>query len=225
MSDGPNFGIRHTMPERLALMRRIVEAQARPGLRVLEVGAYEGESALVWSTAVAELCGTGSVLCVDPWRSYVSEEDVLSQPVCGAINEELASGAVFEQFLSNTRFASLAAPIYYRVGTLKETRSYLATLPPFDVAYIDGDHVYDQVRSDIEVAGALLRVGGVLCGDDLERQLHECNLEEVTAQRHRNWVGYHPGVTLAVGEAFPVVWVESGFWAMRKTETGWEPFA
>lgn len=223
MSDEPTFGVRHAMPTRLAIMRDVVAAQAHPGLRVLEVGTYEGASALVWSAAVSELCGTGSVVCVDPWLPYVTPENVLAQPVCQIINDGLESGEVFERFLANKRFASSGAPITHLIGSLREVLEQLP-LEGFDIVYIDGDHVYAQVLDDIKVAQLLVCTGGVLCGDDLERQLHECNLEEVRSWKNLDWMGFHPGVTLAVGEVFPKVWVKDGFWAMRKTAVGWESF-
>lgn len=226
MSGGPSFGIRHTMSTRLLLMRDVVSALVLSGLRVLrvlEIGAYDGASALVWSAAVGELCGSGSVLCVDPWKAYVCEEDVVSHPICGEINRALESGEVFECFKSNIKFASPGAPIEYLRGSLKDVIWQFAT-QTFDIIYIDGDHAFDGVVEDILLSRDLLRVGGVLCGDDLERQFHECNLEEVIALRHRNWIGYHPGVTLAVHLFFPTIWVENGFWAMRKVVDGWESF-
>jgi hypothetical protein len=35
-----------------------------------------------------------------------------------------------------------------------------------DWAYIDGDHTYEAVRTDVEVYAAKVRPGGILCGDD-----------------------------------------------------------
>ena len=224
MGPEPVFGVRHTMTTRLASMRRVVDIQKCSGFRVLEVGSYEGASALAWSQAVAELCGGGIVLCIDPWRPYVTAENILAQPICQKINDDLESGMVFDRFVSNIKLAPVSAPISYMVGTLWSSYIQLP-LRSFDVVYIDGDHVYDQVRQDIILGQDLVKVGGILCGDDLERQLKDCDLEQVKAWKNLDWMGYHPGVTLAVGEIFNIVWVEDGFWAMRKTATGWEPFA
>jgi Methyltransferase domain len=39
-------------------------------------------------------------------------------------------------------------------------------LEPLDWAYIDGDHTYDAVASDLERYGEMVKPGGILCGDD-----------------------------------------------------------
>ncbi len=68
-----------------------------------------------------------------------------------------------------------------------------------------------------------------MCGDDLELQVSEINLENakknidsdfIPDPKTNNW--FHPGVTLAVGEFFGEVSVWEGFWAMRKRGASWE---
>lgn len=220
-----DLGINHADPRRLQVMHEVVASRARPGFRVLEIGSYEGVSALAWCEAINSFCGSGSVLCIDTWRSYVSQIDEESQPICKQINEVLESGVVFNRFLSNIRQSPASVPVSYLVGSLPQNFYTIKRLfhPPFDVVYIDGDHAYDSVTLDLAYSIPLVPVGGILCGDDLERQLHECDKAEVEANKDRNWVGYHPGVTLAVGQVFDRVWAKEGFWAMCKTETGWEP--
>lgn len=72
-------------------------------------------------------------------------------------------------------------------------------------------------------AKRLVRVGGLLCGDDLEAQLAgsvgESAARELSDVDYQD--GYHPGVSLAVYEAFVRVWCENGVWAMKRTLNGW----
>ncbi len=99
----------------------------------------------------------------------------------------------------------------------------------FDMIYIDGSHHYADVRYDITACTPLLKPGGIICGDDLELQLNACDRrfvmehkESDLVQDPRSGVWFHPGVSLAVGECLGEVSNFRGFWAMRKTDDGFE---
>ena len=75
----------------------------------------------------------------------------------------------------------------------------------------------------------MVRSGGILCGDDLELQADECDIEFARMHQTVDFVldprtgkHYHPGVTLAVDEAFGRVTCFDGFWAMQKIEQRFE---
>jgi hypothetical protein len=77
----------------------------------------------------------------------------------------------------------------------------------------------------------LLASGGILCGDDLDLEYDQCDAE--FARRNRDAQPavdpktghmFHPGVTLAVNEAFPRVGNYFGFWAVTREADGWVPF-
>ena len=219
------LGVRQASANRLAVLECLVIKNAKQGFRVLEVGSYEGESALVWSAAIVKYYGHGSVLCVDPWRPYLSPENMIGNPACERMQEDLASGQVLGRFLLNTTLADSQAPIRCLVGTLKDYVSVLKMLPPFDLVYIDGDHVYERVLEDIQLAQPLVRVGGVMCGDDLEIQLDGVVRAEAERLKYIQYYReYHPGVTLAVGQVFGPVWAEDAVWAVRRTAEGWERY-
>lgn len=100
----------------------------------------------------------------------------------------------------------------------------------YDLVYIDGDHTYEGVKSDIANAAGLVRSGGILCGDDLELQAHECDLAILNTQPNIDQhydpavdAYFHPGVTKAVNETFGQVSSWYGFWAMQKMDDGWVP--
>lgn len=86
------------------------------------------------------------------------------------------------------------------------------------------------MKADLENAGRLPKVGGILCGDDLEVQAHRCDVE--LAKQHTTSdliydpsirAQYDPGVTLAVAEVIGKVPQYGQFWAVRKTADGYEP--
>lgn len=99
----------------------------------------------------------------------------------------------------------------------------------FDLIHIDGSHCYGDVLADLRMAHRLLRDGGILCGDDLELQASECDRHFAGQNKHldyredpRTGRPFHPGVTLAVYEFFGPVSALYGFWAMRKTGSGYQ---
>jgi predicted O-methyltransferase YrrM len=53
----------------------------------------------------------------------------------------------------------------------------------FDVVYIDADHTYEPVKRDILESMRLVKEGGVICGDDLNLQLHQ--VDEAFAERNK----------------------------------------
>mgnify|MGYP001583022676 CR=1 FL=1 len=224
MSESVAFGVGQSVGSRLAVLGRLIKKQAEAGaarLNVLEVGSYEGGSALALSSFIIQHCEHGgSITCIDPWQPYLPEEDVGSNETCRRMQEDFKAGTVFERFVDNIKHAHEKAPISFYVGTLAEAIKGFALLEgQYDLVYIDGSHAYKDVLSDIRNAKRLLKVGGVMCGDDLERQFEESDKDLTFANKHREFInGYHPGVTLAVWKAFGKVWCEEAVWAVRKID-------
>jgi len=218
----PIFSVPQNSGDRLAVLEGLVAKQSKNAVRlnVLEVGSYEGGSALMFSHAIAKHCEHGGeVMCVDPWLPYLPEEDVVSNETCGRMQEALKTGEVFKRFCENITFSDPRAKIRFQLGTLPTVLPTLGPDEQFDLIYIDGSHVYQDVRKDILISKPLLKVGGIMCGDDLERQFEDVDQEFTQRNKHREYAGgYHPGVTLAVAKAFGRVWCENGVWAVRKVD-------
>jgi tetratricopeptide (TPR) repeat protein len=99
----------------------------------------------------------------------------------------------------------------------------------FDVAFVDGNHSYSSVLKDLQNSAPLVSEQGVICGDDLELQLCQLDVEYAKENTQRDYImdpetqtQYHPGVSLAIGEFFGEVSAWEGFWAMRKSNGRWE---
>lgn len=221
----PVFAIPQSSSDRLAVLDRLIKAHAEryPGFtELLEIGSYEGSSALSFSESIGRHSRDGgSILCVDRWEPYLPADDVAGNDVCRRMEDDLAAGKVFERFQNNIRFANPWAKIDFRKGTFESVvKNNLIDLNRrFDIIYIDASHIYTDVIKDIMLAIPFLKFGGLLCGDDLEVQLHAADRRHVIDHANREYVGgYHPGVTLAVGEKFGPVWSESGAWAVRKMD-------
>ena len=55
----------------------------------------------------------------------------------------------------------------------------------FDIVDIDGSHYYLDIYHDIVNSERILMPGRLICGDDLEIQLHETNIERIQIKIYR----------------------------------------
>lgn len=62
---------------------------------------------------------------------------------------------------------------------VRSTRDILPQLGPasFDIIYLDGSHVFDDVTLDVSQAMQLVPDGGIVCDDDLELPEEVAHLE------------------------------------------------
>lgn len=207
--------------KRYEVLGRLVRSLPLTRLRVLEVGSFIGQSAVMWSERIAQHSEHGGqVVCVDPWKPFLSEEDVATSGLLYQQTQRaLEDGSAFEQFKKNRSLAAATVPINFIRTTLSEmVDSSVVWAEPFDIVYIDGSHYYPDVKKDLSLAKCAVKIGGILCGDDLEVQFDTVNQEECrrVAEKQRDFIGYHPGVTLAVWETFGRVWADHGAWAMQQ---------
>ena len=211
-----------------ALVKIAAKSRRWGSIRILEIGSWAGASAVTWARALQNLKRKGRVTCVDSWQPYF-QESIDFEAHYKEMNEAARSGKVLKLFLHNIKAANVSHLVNYIVGN---ARSALPVLPggKFDVVYIDGSHVYENVRADIQDAKRLVRDRGIICGDDLELHKHELDPMEhqcAVASRkdyvyseaaHRS---YHPGVTEAVAAEFGAVSGWDGVWAMEKVSSDW----
>ncbi len=184
---------------------------------MLEVGTYEGVSAVHWSHAIGEAGRSGTITCVDPWAAYIGSS---GSEHADRMDRELASGVVYQRFVENCKHEHPNVKLRSHIGTIETFRGKRGA---FDIAYIDGCHRFGACLTDLQIAGKLLKVGGLLCGDDLEKQV-EADNEHARLHAEEEYVeGYHPGVSLAVATFFGPpgsVWCSDAVWGVRKTQDG-----
>ncbi len=121
-------------------MRYLGGLQGRP-LRVLEVGSYEGRSA-VWVLQNLLRHPESQLHCVDMWD-----------------NSE-----VQRRFRNNVVETGRGSQVLEYRG---ESSTVLRTVSgEFDVIYIDGDHEARSVLTDVVLCWGLLKPGGMLVFDD-----------------------------------------------------------
>jgi len=221
---GPLLGATQGQPVRHAHMRETVRClalDAQCPLHILEIGSWAGGSAITFGMALRAFAPPGSsLLCVDPWVPYAFTRG--NAALQRTMTDALSSGAIFRLFEHNLR----ASGIEDLVMSLKaKSAEALPLLRPasFDLVFVDGDHRFDFVRMDLNLARCLVRPGGILCGDDLEKQFFEVDAGACHANRDEGFVpdpvtgsSFHPGVTLAVHEVLGRVSERDGFWAAQR---------
>lgn len=227
--EGNTFGFQGA-PQRHLVMAAAVQCAApidRP-IRILEIGSWIGSSALTFSQAIARYAPLkGSILCIDAWRDYMADVDVAKGKVYSAMEYMARNDIAYNLFLHNISFASKGVEVRHFRGFSHEVLPCLAQ-NYFDLIYIDGSHYYENVLNDIKMSHDLLRDGGIMCGDDLELQAHECDIAVARNNTNVDYIedtltkkNYHPGVTLAVDEYFGRVSCQHGCWFMKKAADGY----
>lgn len=214
------IGVSQTGGSRLAIVCSLIEKYLADNPRVynvlmLEIGSYEGVSALHFSHTIGNAGRSGTITCVDPWEAYLGG---VGSEHAERMDRELASGDVYQRFIDNCKHEHPNVKLRSFIGTVDTFRGKHGA---FDIAYIDGCHRFSACLTDIEAAFKLLKPGGLLCGDDLEKQV-ESDDEHANAHAEDEYVdSYHPGVSLAVATFFGPpgsVWTSGGVWGVRKLE-------
>lgn len=121
----------------------------KPGLKFIEIGSYEGQSAIWFCRNL--LTGEGSELtCIDTWAGG---EDM---PL-------VEDDSLLKTFLKNTQ------PWDAKIDCIRQ-RSEDALVKfqkeTFDFAYIDGSHTATSVISDSVLVWRLVKPGGLVVWDD-----------------------------------------------------------
>jgi predicted O-methyltransferase YrrM len=114
--------------------------------RILEIGSYEGQSAMFW----LYFFPNADLTCIDPWTYYTT----------GA----LSADEVEEHFDINVGKRVMKIKLPSIPGLWHLTKTHY----DFDLIYIDGDHRRDHVMIDSLLAWQLLKSGGVMIWDDYE---------------------------------------------------------
>jgi predicted O-methyltransferase YrrM len=144
--------------------------------KVLEIGSYEGRSAVWLIENAFKQGGKGDMYCVDTWQG-------------GVEHDAAAMAAVETRFFHNIALAKSRSRAQVDVHVLKGTStSHLAKLlaegnaGSFDAVHVDGSHQCADVLSDLVLSFALLRTGGVMICDDYFWSLEERGREDLLNQ-------------------------------------------
>lgn len=146
---------------------------------MVEIGCYRGKS--LASIAFTIIRKNITVLAVDIF-------DVVAVP---GYNDVANVTGMYEDFKETIELSGLNGYVHTFVGrSVDAARSQTG---PFNLVFIDGDHSYEAIKSDIAAWWPLVKDGGVLCGHD-----------------------YRDHVQRAVDEKFVPTLGESSIWSVIK---------
>jgi predicted O-methyltransferase YrrM len=132
--------------------RRMLSPLRDRSLRILEIGSWEGRSALFFLNFFPH----STIVCVD---TFVGSSEETHRYL---LKEGLAIEGCFDRNLAD--YARRVEKIKNRSAPALERM--IAEGRKFDLIYIDGDHTYDGVMSDSTGAWGLVAAGGIIIWDD-----------------------------------------------------------
>jgi predicted O-methyltransferase YrrM len=121
---------------------------------VVEIGSWRGKSAVVLGHSVIDKVGA-RVFCVDPWDRSGGPQYLTTEPDVDN----------FQDFTSNIEKAGVS-------HIVEPVKGYSANIGaiwslPIDLLFIDGDHSYEGVLTDLTTWVPFLRAGGILAMHDV----------------------------------------------------------
>jgi predicted O-methyltransferase YrrM len=138
-------------PHAEAWRRDLAHLKDKPGVRGLEIGCFEGQSAC-WFLDNVLTHPTSRLTCVDPFS--IPMDSVLLRYFEGYFDHNVAASGAGDR-------------VFKLVGS---SLVVLRSLSPaqFDFVYVDGSHRVGDVLQDAVLAWTLLRAGGIAIFDDYD---------------------------------------------------------
>lgn len=122
---------------------------------IVEIGSYRGKSCAALAVGSAPL---GHVTAIDPH---------LSSEGAGKTGYNADDEAIFHQTMQRLGVADRVTHI---VKTSHDARADWPDDKPIDFLWIDGDHSYEGLRTDLNDWGSLVSPGGILAGHDYKHR-------------------------------------------------------
>jgi len=139
-----------------SIWRRVLAPLRGPAARILEIGSFEGRSAMFFLKYLPR----STIVCIDTFAGTPEEDYVYK-----SLEQQLPG--------IEARFDRNLAPFAGRVEKIKSRSApalarLIAEGRRFDLAYIDGGHRYEDVMADSVAVWKMLVPGGTLIWDDYE---------------------------------------------------------
>lgn len=126
----------------------------KPGWIGCEIGVAQGDSALRFLEN-----GVRFMYLVDPWADY---DGLLDKYTPGSYEEAMRKLSPYASKHAHLRMTSAEAARY---------------IPPIlDFCWLDGNHRYEWVKSDLELYWPLIKSGGIMCGHDYTDNADTCQV-------------------------------------------------
>ena len=201
------------------LINRVLKNSRVKNFKILEIGSWAGSSAVIWAGACKKN-DKGIVYCIDNWETTPNAPHEMLEAV--------KNKKILKLFLHNIEKSNLAGYVFPMVGS-SDKISDILKLECFDFVYIDGDHSYKQFTKDLRNYSGLLKVNGILCGDDLESFHEQIDIKSAKTRLDEDFIidpktknRFHPGITFGIQKFFGKrISMKDGFWTTKKTKNGW----
>lgn len=212
----------------MATVWHLTKEKKQENMQILEIGSWVGASALSWAQGLKlHNNAKGTITCVDAWKPFFNR-DTHNDNIYVSMEQALSTETAYQLFSHNISTVPSSITCQHLRGQSDNILPLLRE-NTFDVIFIDGDHSYTPVLRDIKNSLALVKDGGIICGDDLNLQMSQVDKENTIKNAEADFIkdpksnrNYHPGVTLAVAELFGEVSMWGGFWAMQKHGNTWK---
>lgn len=126
-----------------------------------EVGVWKGD----FAEQMLHITKPRSLYLVDPWKFMPDPEHAQTRYGGSIARSEQDMEDVFAAVQARFRGPINKGIVHLNRGTLEDLAESPGA-PVLDWIYIDGDHNYKSVSSDLRAAAALVRPGGYIMGDD-----------------------------------------------------------
>lgn len=155
-------------PESINMFRKFI-TDTSPAV-IIEVGTYLGWSAVNMALICKELNLDVKILCIDTWLGSIEH---WRDDLCNSLHNydffENGTSVMFDRFCKHVISYDLEDYIIPIPNTSKTAYEFLKYRNVCaDLIYIDGDHSYDGVSSDLNMYFDILNDGGIIFGDDAQ---------------------------------------------------------
>lgn len=129
--------------------------------RILEIGTAKGGTLYLWCQAATE---DALIVSIDlPWGQFGGGYDI-------------PRGDLYRAFAHDQQTMHLLRGNSHEEETFQQIEK-LFDHQPVDFMFIDGDHTYEGVKSDLLRYGPLVRPGGMIAFHDIVQAVHDPTIE------------------------------------------------
>ena len=132
-----------------------------------EVGVYAGD----FSEHILRITRPKTLHLIDPWKFFDDSAHKGAEFGSGTFIDQRKMDGIYSSVLGRFESQIKAGTVVVHRQTSEEASMAFGD-GHFDWVYIDGDHVYDAVRKDLEIFHTKVKAGGIISGDDYCKSLN-----------------------------------------------------
>jgi len=192
---------------------QLVKDNQSKGMIVVEVGCYDGSTTRHYLDIVKE--NQGHVYIIDTFMGTIQNEQFLqAHPHFYALPHSFGQHNiglydwVVETFKPYSDMMTIIKGMSVDVIPTLKNQS-------IDILFIDADHKYSSVKTDIELSIPKIKPGGILCGHDCEGFDNVGKYTEYELDSDSSKDGRHGGTIQAVYDSFGVTQLNGTVWSIK----------